>query len=169
MPRRTMPVNMLADITKKKYSQTQLNERQENEETVKKAFSTSSELESAVIKGLDTLEKLFLNEIKNIMDTTGTYTAVDSVTVSSLANIMAILTQARQEIKGQPLIINGKQPPLLKTIQQYTMLQNQLFKELSISISEREKLAKMTVDGEFEVSEPETIDILMEDLFKEGV
>lgn len=168
MPRKTMPVNMLADSTKKKYSQVQLNERQENEETVKKVFNTSCELEITVIKDMDYLERIFFAEIKNIMDITGTYTTVDSVTISSLSNVMAILVQARHELKGQSLVLNGKQNPLLKTIQQYTILQNQLFKELSISISERDKLSKLTTDGEFESSELGNLDVLMDDFFKEG-
>lgn len=168
MPRRTMPVNMLADSTKKKYSQSQLNDRQENEEAVKKAFNNSNKLEKTITKDLNKLEKVFFNEIKNIMDTTGTYTAVDSITVGSLSNVMAILVQARQELKGQPLVLNGKQNPLLKTIQQFTVIQNQLFKELSISISERDKLAIMTADGDFETSELGNLDVLMENFFKEG-
>lgn len=168
MARRTMPVNMLADSTKKKYSQAQINERQQNEETIKKAFNNSNKLEKRVIKDLDKLEKIFFNEIKHILETTGTYTAIDSVTVTSLANIMAILVQARQEIKVQPLILNGKQNPLLKTIQQYTVLQNQLFKELSLSISERDKLAQMSIDGDFETADLNNLDALLDGFFKEG-
>lgn len=168
MARRTLPVNMLADSTKRKYSQSKLEDMQQQEEEIKRAFNNSNKLEKKVINTLDRLEKFFFNEIKHIMETTGTYTAVDSITVSSLANVMAILVQARLALKQDGLMLNSKPHPLLKTITQYTTLQNQLFKELSISVSERKQLALMTQDGDFETTDLENLDALMNDFFKEG-
>jgi len=168
MPRKKMPVSLLANTTKRKYSQEQLNERQENEEMVKKSFNNANKIEKKVIKDLDKVEKVFFNEIKNIMDNTGTYTAVDSITISSLASTMVILLEARLIVKRDGLMVDFKPHPLLKTITQYTTQQTQLFKELSLSISERDRLAQMTVDGDFEVSELQNLDVLMNDFFKEG-
>lgn len=161
MARRTMPVSMLAESTKDKFSKAELELRQEKEQEIKQIFNKSDRLENKMYNCCDRLERLFFNEIKATLEVTGTYTKVDSITISSLANVMAILFQSKVTLKNEGLMINNKPHPILKVIQQYTMLQNQLFKELAISISERGKLADMTNDGEFVATELENIDALL--------
>ena len=162
MARRTMPVSMLSETTKNKYSKEDLKAREEQEEKVKSAFNTSDKLEKKMIDSLDRLEKLFFNEIKSTMIVTNSYTKIDSITISTLANVMAIIYQARKLLKQDGLILNGKQHPSLKIIQQYSVLQCQLFKELSISISERSRLSEMTSDGDFVESQLDNLDSLID-------
>lgn len=164
MARRTMPVSMLSETTKNKYSQADLHQREENERKVQEGFNTSDKLENKMYKSCDRLEKFFFNEIQSAMKATSSYTKVDSITVSTLANIMWVLYQSRQVLKQDGIMLDFKPHPLLKTIQQYTVLQNQMFKELSLSISERTKLSEMTNYGAFDEVDFSELDNLIEEL-----
>lgn len=168
MGRRNMHVSLLADSTKRKYSKEELEAKEKDQEMIKSNFNNATKLEKKVIKDLDKVEKIFFNEIKHIMETAGTYTSMDGITVSSLASTMAILLEARLIVKRDGLMVDFKPHPLLKTITQYTSQQNQLFKELSLSISERNKLATMTADGDFETADFNNLDALLDGFLKEG-
>lgn len=166
MARKKMNTSLLADSTKRKYSKAELNQMHQQEQDINKAFNTSN-LED-IASGLNDIEQIYYKEIKNVLVNTGTFTKVDSITISQLATIMFVLYEANSNIRENGIFVNGVKNQALQIVKEYTTLMNTMFKELSISISERKQLAELTSDGEFETSELGNLDVLMESFFKEG-
>lgn len=166
MARRKMNTSLIADSTKRKYSKAELNQMQQQEQDINKAFNISN-LED-ITSSLNDIEQIYYKEIKNVLVNTGTFTKVDSITISQLSTIMFVLYEANNNIRKNGILVDGVKNQALQIVKEYTILMNTMFKELSISISERKQLAQMTENGEFETADLRNLDTLINDFFREG-
>lgn len=160
--RKRMSVNSMKESTKRKYSQSQLQEMKKKEDEIREIF-TDNEFEEDIINRIDKKEIQLFNFYKNLLNKLGIYTSVDAITIERILYATKFMRHAID--MRHALIDTGDLDSISKVERSYTLWSNSLdslYKSLNLSVDMRHHLHQLTSDGELNAS-----NVISEDVMKE--
>lgn len=146
MGRNKMPFSQLsAEYKYKNFTKEEIQEREDNEKAIVELFNDGFEdIYINSLKGLKKPQLVFYKAIEKILKGQGNYMMFDSAKIRTLSVSYFIMNETEKLLLQDPL-----NTILQSTHKSYQKMCKDLEVELQISISERQKLREMSLDGAF--------------------